>query len=817
MNLFKSILALLMLSTLFFCTSNQSGNTARQTTISVIPLPWHKTEVDFTKKGASIRLPNNKEEWKPQTESEANISHHQFNLIPYPQELTPGKGIFTFNESTKIVLSENSDTLSFLAEYLSGMFEKAAGFGLQAEVNGKAGKNTVFLYLDDTFQGGKEAYILDATAKKVTIRASGPAGILYGIQSLRQLLPEEIEKQTKAMVEWRIPAVHIEDKPKFEYRGMQMDVSRHFFSLDYLKRFIDYLVLFKFNRFHIHLTDDQGWRLEIKKYPQLTQEGAWRSMNNHDTVCIENAKTNPDFELPGEFFKMKDGQEVYGGYYTQAQMKDLINYASRRGITIIPEIDMPGHMSAAIKLFPDLSCTDGPGWGQTFSVPLCPCEEGVYEFIENVLSEVVELFPGEYIHIGADEVEKSTWKNPTCEALMKREGLETVEELQSYFVKKVEAYINSKGKKMIGWDEALEGGINPTTTIMYWRGWVPGAPIEAAEGGHDVIMTPTSHCYFDYPPNEESLTHVYSFDPVPDALKGRHEEKIIGVQANLWSEYIPSPARLEYMAMPRMLSLAEVAWTNEKNEGSFLQRIDHFYKRLNVMNINYRVPDIPNLPTHVVFIDTASLHLEKPSIIDEIRYTTDGTLPTKQSALYEGKMAVGQSTDFKVATFVNGRREAVYDLKFEKQTYRAPGPGGNEPGLKVKYYEGEFKSVKEIGKKGFKKSSIEPTVNIPDYAREDQIGLLFEGYVEVPETGIYSFYLASDDGSSLEIGDKLVIDNDGFHGLQDRSGQIALRKGKHPIRIKYFDGGGGNELVFRYHPKGAEEQKIEVKAAMLSH
>ena len=737
-----------------------------------------------------------------------------YTIIPAPQLLTPQKGVFTFDESTRIILSQENEELFFLAGYLSGLFKKAAGFSLPIEVGASVGKNTVLLDLDHDSGGNSEAYTLDVTSENIVIRAGTAVGILYGIQSVRQLLPEQVEGENVAEMLWSVPAVTIRDEPRFAYRGMQMDVSRHFFSMDYLKTFIDRLSLFKFNRFHLHLTDDQGWRLQIKQYPELTEDGAWRTMNSHDKVCIENAKTNPDFALPREFFTEKEGKEVYGGYYTQEQMKELIAFASARGITIVPEIDMPGHMSAAIESFPELSCTEGAGWGQTFSVPLCPCEEGTYEFVENVLGEVAELFPGEYIHIGADEVEKGTWKNTVCESLMKQEGLETVEELQSYFVKRVEAILEKKGKKMIGWDEALEGGINPTTTIMYWRGWIPEAPVEAAENGHHVIMTPTSHCYFDYAPNDQSLMHVYSFDPIPQALKGKHEESIIGVQANLWSEYIPTPARLEYMSMPRMMALAEVAWTRQKDEVSFQTRVDQMYKRLNVMGVNYRLPDIPDLPKQLVFIDSAVLDLTKPAIIDEIRYTMDGSIPAVTSDLYEGKITVSTSTHFKVATFVNNRRAAVYDLKFEKQSYRPAVVQTTNPGLKLSYYENDFRSVSELGTSGLKRTTIEPVVNIPGYAREDQVGLVFEGFIEVPRDDIYTFYLASDDGSSMEIGTQLVIDNDGFHAPREVQGQIALAGGKHPLRIRFFESGGGQALTFKYVQDG---EKVEVPANMLSH
>ena len=746
-----------------------------------------------------------------------NVPHTEeaYTIIPAPQQLMPGTGNFIFDASTHIQLSEDTESLRSLAQYFSTMFQKAAGFSLPIKEGDGQGKNVVFLNLDESSEGGEEAYTLDVTSQNIIVKANSSKGLFYGIQSIRQLLPAEIEgEEVLSDIRWMVPAVKIEDGPRFKYRGMQMDVSRHFFSTDYLKTFIDRLALFKFNRFHIHLTDDQGWRLQIDQYPQLTDQGAWRTMNNHDQVCIENAENNPDFELPKAFFKQKDGQEVYGGYYTQTEMKDIIRYAQERGITIVPEIDMPGHMGAAIQSFPELSCVDGGGWGDVFSVPLCPCEEGTYEFVENILAEVAALFPGEYIHIGADEVEKNTWETPGCRSFMKQNKLTDVEELQGYFVKKVEGILNKFGKKMIGWDEALEGGINPSTTIMYWRGWVPEAPIEAAKNGHDVIMTPTSHCYFDYVPDDGSLMHVYNFDPIPKELKGEYEQNIIGVQANLWSEYIPTPERLEFMSTPRIMSLAEVAWTRNKNEGSFQRRVDQFYKRLNIMGVNYRLPDIPNLSRQVVFIDSAELKMTRPAVIDEIRYTTDGSIPDLSSILYEQPVVVTQNTGFKIATFVNGRRANVYNVNYEKQNYRASVNVQSEAGLEVSYYEAEHKSVGEVGQKGYKKTSIEAEVKFPGYARKDQFGCVFEGFIEVPDTAIYTFYLTSDDGSTMEIGDKLVVNNDGFHGMVEVEGQVALEAGKHPIRIKFFQGAGGYGLNFEYLHEG---EKINPPADMFSH
>src|SRR5699024_2027747 len=406
-----------------------------------------------------------------------------------------------------------------------------------------------------------EGYELNANTDRVVIRAGTPAGAFYGGQSLRQLLPTGINKVANAK-EWQIPTVEIKDQPRFSWRGMHIDVSRHFFSEETVKEFIDYLAYYKFNKLHMHLTDDQGWRLQIKEYPKLTKEGGWRTFNNQDSVAIERAKTNPAFELPEKHIRKRNGKKEYGGFYTQKQMKRIIDYALARHISIVPEIDMPGHLMSAIQSYTKLSCTGKADWGQTFSVPACPCKESTYNFLQNVLDEVAALFPSEYIHIGADEVEKTTWKqSKDCEQLMEEEGLESVEQLQSYFVDRIAGYLRSNGKKVIGWDEIVQGGIPDDMTMMYWRNWAPQALATAAENGNEIIMTPGSHYYFDAEQTPESLRKVYQSEPVPDSFTEQQASLILGAQGNLWTEWIPSRERLYHMAMPRMLALSEVVWT----------------------------------------------------------------------------------------------------------------------------------------------------------------------------------------------------------------------------------------------------------------
>ncbi|MEI9959475.1 MAG: family 20 glycosylhydrolase [Ferruginibacter sp.] len=374
------------------------------------------------------------------------------------------------------------------------------------------------------------------------------------------------------------------------------------------------MALYKFNTFHLHLTDDQGWRIEIKKYPKLTEEGAWRTFNNQDSACMLRAKDNADFVIDKSHIIHKDGKTLYGGFYTQQQMKDVVAYALARHITIIPEIDMPGHMMAAINAYNYLSCDGKSAFGELFSIPICPCLPATYQFAQDIFTEIMDIFPSEYIHIGGDEVDRSYWeKSDACKTLMEKEGLKTSAELQSYFIRKMEEFFNSKGRKIIGWDEILDGGVTKTAAIMYWRTWVPKAPLIAAKNGNKVIMSPGNPLYFDYQPDKNSLSNVYHFNLIPEGLNKEEAKNIIGAQANLWAEQVPTEERADYMIMPRMTALAENLWSNHDDYKSYLQRLKTHYSRLDLLNVNYRFPDLP-LMDQYVFTDKATLKLEKTLI-----------------------------------------------------------------------------------------------------------------------------------------------------------------------------------------------------------
>ncbi len=487
------------------------------------------------------------------------------NVIPQPDNITQvSGGVFEFTPKTAIIADANLQTL---AKQLDNFISPAFGFHLSQE---KQTVNIVKLQLNDNLKSlGKEGYHLVIEPNVVLIEAYQPAGIFYGIQTLRQLLPVEIFKHNKAEnIKWQISSVKITDTPRFEWRGSHLDVSRHFMPVDNVKKYIDLMAMHKLNRFHWHLTDTQGWRIEIKKYPNLIEVGSKR-----DNTYVRLLKKDPNTVYDSTRF---------GGYYTQEQIREIVQYANERFIEIVPEIEMPGHSRAARLSYSWLTC-DGKG-GE-----YCPGKEEVFTFLEDVLSEVMNLFPSEYIHIGGDEVGKQGWQEcANCKARMIVEGIKDVNGLQPYFTARIENFINQKGRRMVGWDEILEGKLSPQSVVMCWRDGKYAA--EAADHGHDVIMVPTSHCYFDYPYSITPLDKVYNYNPSPANLTLQQSRHILGVQSCLWTEDVPTLQEAEYMQYPRGCALAEVAWTKpeKKTYDNFLTRLNEHLKRLDSYGVNYR-------------------------------------------------------------------------------------------------------------------------------------------------------------------------------------------------------------------------------------
>ena len=722
------------------------------------------------------------------------LSINKYPLIPYPVSLKETKGSFVFSRSTKISADNYfSNELS----WLQVMSYHMLGDSLQVS----AVQSNVIIFRKDDNITALEGYRIEIKPDQLMLTAKYPAGMFRALQTLRQLMPVAAETGGPLQKSVSLPAMEITDAPAFQWRGMHLDVARHFFSIAYLRKFIDIMALYKMNKLHLHLTDDQGWRIEIKKYPKLTDAGAWRTFDKNDSACMKASADNPDFEIDQAHIINRDGKTLYGGFYTQQQMKELVAYAASKYIDIIPEIDMPGHMMAAIHAYPYLSCDGGSKWGDLFSTPICPCHETTFEFAEDVFSEIMEIFPSVYLHLGADEVDKTNWaQSPACKTLMEKEGLKNVNELQSYFVIRMEKYFNSKGRKLIGWDEILEGGISNTATIMYWRSWVPDAPVKAVKNGNTVVMSPGNPLYFDNPEDVHSLYNIYHFKVVPEKLTKDESKLIIGAQANIWTENVPSENRCDFLFMPRMTALAERLWSNSPDYYSYLQRLKRHYKRLDALHVHYRLPDLPGIIDENVFIDSFVLKINHPADGLTIRYTTDGTGPQPASTILDSDLVIKKETTIKLAAYSGGGlRGDLYTMHFKKENYLNPDvPVQTNPGLTCSYYKKYFRSARALSDVVSDSVFTTSNFNVPAFVHAPSFGLTYNGFIKVPETGIYTFYLICDDGGILKIGNKEVVNNDGLHAAIQKTGQVALIQGLHPIQVNFIEGGGGFKLQLEY-------------------
>jgi hexosaminidase len=577
------------------------------------------------------------------------------SVIPYPASVSVDSAVrYTFGPTPTIALSAPSnEELRALGDVAATILREELGARprIRSTPAAAARSDAVALVLAPADSAaGTESYRLDVTHRGVSITAPRSAGLFYGLQTLRALLepklPTSSAEHRSALANGTLQGMHIADAPRFSYRGMHLDVGRHFAPVAFVKRYIDLMSRYKFNTFHWHLTEDQGWRIEIKKYPRLTEVGGCRQ----ETQLGRNR--NP---YVGDSIR-------YCGFYTQDQIRDVVAYAKTRHVTIIPEIEMPGHSVAALAAYPELGCTPGPyevrtTWGVDENI-LCPKEE-TFAFIENVLTEVMALFPGQYVHIGGDEAPKTVWQaSPIAQEVIKRENLKDEHELQSYFIRRVEKFLNAHGKRMIGWDEILEGGLAPQATVMSWRGISGG--IAAARANHDVVMTPTSNTYLDYNQGDRRfesiymnaylpLQTVYAYEPIPDSLTAEQGRHVLGTQGQLWTEYMPTTRDMEYMAFPRALALAEVAWSpkSARNWDSFGRRLLPRLLALDRLGIDYRFPGVEEglEKNQVVAGDTLTLVLRSPIPEAEIRYTLDGSEPTMTSTKYTGALHLAIPTD----------------------------------------------------------------------------------------------------------------------------------------------------------------------------
>lgn len=722
-------------------------------------------------------------------QGEVKSYNQGINIIPTPQSLVQQDGFFRLNSHTAITaVSPEAKTI---AEFFAAKMRTSTGLNIQV-----AEKGNILLSLDSSLDvPNDEGYSLEVSKDAVKVVAKTTQGLFYGMQSFLQLLPAEIESPSKVNgIAWQAPAVSIKDAPRFGYRGIMLDPCRHFMPAENVKKYIDVLSLFKINRIHWHLTDDQGWRIEIKKYPKLTEIGSKR--------------------IDGE------GTE-YGGYYTQEEIKDIVKYAADHFITVVPELELPGHEMAAIAAYPNLSCKGEPGtpriiWGVE-DIVMCPGKEDMFTFLQDVIDEMVPLFPSEYFHIGGDECPKTSWKNcPLCQKRIKAEGLKAdgkhsaEEKLQSYVIQRMEKYLETKGKKIIGWDEILEGGLAPSATVMSWRGEEGG--IAAALMDHTVIMTPGGNgMYLDAyqgDPKIEPVTiggytlleKTYSYNPIPDTLAAMGKsDYILGVQGNTWSEYMYDEAKRDYMIFPRILAVAEIGWTNldRKDYKDFERRIENAYVRLDGHAINYHIP-LPEQPNgscnFVAFTDKASLEFKTTRPIKMV-YTLDGSEPTPSSTAYTAPIEISETTTLKIASVLpSGKMSPVRTIQVEKQSLApAKEVAQTTPGLNMEVTDGMYLNVKELeaAKKETKKSVIKDLKEIRSVVETsesmrgvNQYAAVATGYVNIPEDGVY---FISSDLEEVWIDGKLLVNNGGeVKRFSRHDNSVALAKGLHEIKAVFL-------------------------------
>nr|WP_319512399.1 glycoside hydrolase family 20 protein [uncultured Draconibacterium sp.] len=669
----------------------------------------------------------------------------KINLVPKPVELVEKNGTFVLSAKSTVETGEN-EKLQQLEDYAQSMIEERTGFKL-AEGEGTGLK---FELIEDE-ELGEEGYLLSVNKNGILIAANTPAGLFYGLQTFRQLLPTEPADEVV------LPYLEIKDYPRLAWRGLHLDVGRHFFSVDDVKRYIDLMSMYKINTFHWHLTEDQGWRIEIKKYPRLTEVGSYRKKIG--------------FEANQEKGLNVDDGKPYGGFYMQEEVKDIVEYARLRNVTIVPEIEMPGHSMAAMVAYPELYCfpdeklevrTEG---GVSNGV-YCAGKEETFDFLEDVLDEVMSLFPSEIIHIGGDEAPKTNWeKCPLCQKRIKDESLQDEHELQSYFIKRIEKYLNSKGRRLVGWDEIMEGGLSGTATVMAWRGVTPG--IEAAELGNDVIMTPGTPFYLNRPQSINKVTKhegsvntmrdIYEFNPVPAELSPKARKHIIGVQACQWSEGTPNRKILEYKVYPRALAVAEMGWTPQEQRvwDDFYNRVEEHLPQLSFYGVDYgqrsydvKINVVPGRDHKAIFADFIT------EVREYVYYTVDGSEPTPNSPVYDGTLEIKETGTLKARMFRpdgSAGRLSTQEVNFHKAlgkvvTYNIPYSSKHDGG-------GDYAMTNGLKNKwqGFEKRNVDFVIDLGEMTEFSKIETNW--YYDINDWVFRPMevkYELSDDGENFE-------------------------------------------------------------------
>jgi hexosaminidase len=745
------------------------------------------------------------------TEKPMNPAHYSVQVIPMPRSVKVSDGICTIDASTVICCPGEAppaglaSSVEVLNQAIGHLLSEPLRVSTAGGPAGPGRGSAIILSLEGPVQND-EGYRLGIGPDQVLISAGTPAGIYYAVRTFIQLLPLKGDKK------WRrisLPCLEIEDYPEFRWRGMHLDVSRHFFPADSIKRFIDALAMYKMNVFHWHLTDDQGWRIEIKKYPKLTEIGAWRE----DTR---------EREWSYDQFPVREGKPVYGGFYTQEEIREIVSYAAERFITIVPEIDVPGHSWAALYAYPQLSCSGMPYFHSpsdpfSFTDPFCAGNPETYRLLEDVFSEVIGLFPSQYIHLGGDEAKKSPWEGcDKCRKLMDAEGLDGVEQLQSYFISRIGGFINSKGRSYIGWDEILEGGLPAQAAVMSWRGEEGG--IAAAQRGNPVVMVPSRTLYFNSCQSDpalegepgghvSSLEDVYGYDPVTGELSEAESAAILGVQGCLWTEHVQTWYQVEDHLFPRLLALSEIAWNpaGDRSFSEFRGRVVNHFRRLDAAGIHYFIPAPTGLEEHNAYLagTPVTIRLENPLGSGRIVYTTDGSDPGKDSPEPGSGLTVHDDCVVRSAIVLPGGKMGLIRTSYiEFLEPVAPRPVDESAlvkGIRYRYMEGAITTLDDLDRMEQVKEGVTGAIRIIPERSEDNFGLEFSGYLKIDSLDIYTFGTISDDGSRLFIGERLLVDNDGIHGPQLVRGQIGLSPGFHPVRVQFFEGSYGEELTVTLH------------------
>jgi hexosaminidase len=718
---------------------------------------------------------------------DAMVPAAELNIVPRPAKYRALPGVFLLTGATRIVATDEE------SRRIAGLFNDflLEQHGLKLEIISVRPRTANYLLFsragaDDS---KPEGYHLAISAESIRVTGTA-AGLFYGMQTLTQLLPVKLGTSIE------LPAMDIEDQPRFGYRGVLLDVGRHYFSVAFIKKFLDLAAQYKINRFHWHLTDDQGWRIEIKRYPKLTGTDA----------------------------AVSGGDAQFVGFYTQEQIKDIVAYARARFITVVPEIEMPGHSGAALAAYPERGCAP---FDQ--AVAFCPKQE-TFTFLENVLSEVIALFPGPYVHIGSDEVEKEAWRrSPEAQAIIAREGLKDVDELQSYFARRIERFVTSRGKRMIGWDEILQGGLPPQTIVMSWRGEEGG--IEAARQNHEVIMTPSEYTYFDYYQGDARLEPLsiggfiplekaYAYEPVPKQIAKDQEKFILGAQAQLWTEYVATPEHAEYMMFPRVLAFAEAVWSPVagRNYDDFRRRLPYQLGRLDKQDVRYRIPEPEGLEDfYTTTQDHAVVALSPPIPAAQMFYTLDGSEPSDASTLYRAPLQIAlrpeQPEVLKlVVVSPQGRRSVVYGATFLRRAFLAPTRVEAQPKLSFVLYDGKFAGVRDIERGAKVAKGTTESFDLQQFGRFLNFAVQFEGFLKIDSDDFYMFVVDSDDGAVLEIDDEVVVDNDGNHAPRTIAGHVPLRRGLHKFRLRYFQSEGGSSFGVSWAKSDGTLQPLEGSA-----